>query len=215
MRLVALLLLLANVAFFAWAQYSPRAGSPEAHLVEQQIKPESIRLLTPLEVSKLARGPVAAAAPGACVEWGAFSAADIEKAQAALEQLAAPAKVVERRVEEPSGWWVFMPPQPTRPAALQKVEELKRLGVADYFVVQDDPKLRFAISLGIFRTEEAARARLEQLRGQGVKTALVGRRQTPVQRVYLQVKDVPQAAQARLVELKEAFPAAELKECES
>ena len=121
--------------------------------------------------------------------------------------------MVERRVEDPAGWWVFMPPQPTRQGAVQKVGELKQLGVSEYFIVQEDPKLRFAISLGIFSTEEAARKRLEQLRGQGVKTALVGTRQTPVQKVYLQVKDVPEAMRSRLAELKEAFPAADLKEC--
>ena len=213
MRLVALLLVLVNVAFFAWAQYSPRTRSPEAHLVEQQIKPESIRLLTPGEVANLTRAPAAAAVAGSCMEWGAFSSADLEKAQAELEALAAPAKVVERRVEDPAGWWVYMPPQATRPAAVQKVTELKRLGITEYFIVQEDPKFRFAISLGIFSTEEAARKHLEQLRAQGVKTALVGARPTPVQKIYLQVKDAPEAVRSKLAELKEAFPGAALREC--
>lgn len=217
MRLISLLLVLANVAFYAWAQYSPQAASPESHLVEQQIQPDSIRLLSPQQVALLA-----AAGPSpkpetsgltACMEWGAFNAADVQRAQAALKQVAPPARVAERRVEEAAGWWVFMPPTPTRQAVMQKLEELKRLGIEDYFVVQDDPKLRFAISLGVFRTEEAAKTRLDQLRGRGVKTAQQGRRKTPVQKVYLQLHDFPEAMRSKLAELKEGFPATELREC--
>jgi hypothetical protein len=213
MRLLALLLLLANAGFFAWAQYAPQMASPESHLLDQQIKPESIRLLSPAEVLELSSGKTVKGVDASCREWGPFAAADLERAQALLQPVAASARISERRGDDGAGWWVFMPPQPTRQGAIQKVAELKQLGVDEYFVVQDDPKLRFAISLGIFRTEEAARTRLEELRARGVRSAQVGQRQTPMQRVYLQLQGVGDSLQPRLAELKQAFPSADLKEC--
>ena len=96
------------------------------------------------------------------------------RAQEALLSASPGVKVSERKTEEAVGWWVFMPPQANRQGAVQKVEEIKRLGIDEYFIVQEDPKFRFAISLGVFRTEEAARNKLEQLQGRGVRTHLVG-----------------------------------------
>ena len=66
-------------------------------------------------------------------------------------------------------WWVFIPPQASRPAAFGKAIELKDLGVEDYFVVQDEGEHRWALSLGIFRTEEAAQARLSALQEKGCR----------------------------------------------
>jgi hypothetical protein len=215
MRLAALLLLLANVAFLAWAKYAPEPGTVESQLVEQQIRPESIRLLSQQQLAVLAARKPEPAKSVTCSEWGAFNAADLARAHSALDPLATAARVSERHVEEAAGWWVFMPPQATRLGATQKVTELKRLGIDEYFIVQDDPKLRFAISLGVYRSEDAAKARLEQLRARGVRTAAVGARQTPVQKVYLQVRDLPEGLQPKLGELRDAFPGTEMRECPS
>ena len=130
-----------------------------------------------------------------------------------LAPLALGAKLAQRRVDENSTWWVYMPPQGSRQAATVKTNELKRLGVEDYFIVQEDPKFRFAVSLGIFRTQDAANGRLEQLRAKGVRTAQVGVRDSQGQRIWFQVRDVPEALAAKLNELKQGIPGSELKEC--
>jgi hypothetical protein len=90
---------------------------------------------------------------------------------------------------------------------------LKRLGVEDFFIVQDDAKSQFTVSLGVFRSEDAARKRLEQLRGRNVRTAQVGQRATSIQRVYYEVRAVDEATGAKLAELSKGFPGTELKEC--
>jgi hypothetical protein len=209
MRLLAMLLLLANAGLFAWARYAPQLASTESHLIAQQIHPEAIRLLTPRQLADAGER----AGGTACLEWGAFSPGDVARAHAALEQIGP--RVFERRVEDEAGWWVYMPPQGTRQAANEKVAELKRLGIDDYFMVQDDPRLRFAISLGVYRTEQGAKARLEQLRARGVRTAQVAPRTTSASRVFLQVRDIPEQAKAKLVELSEAFPGTGLKDCQA
>ena len=135
------------------------------------------------------------------------------RAEQALEPLALGARLAQRRSEEQAGWWVFIPPQDNRQSALRKAAELKQLGVEDYFVVQDEGPYRWALSLGVFRTEEAAQARLAALRGQGVRTARVGARETVVPKVWLQVKGVDAPLQLRLKEIARQVEGSELKDC--
>jgi len=213
MRLAALLLLLANVAFLAWVKYGPVSGSAEPQLIAQQIHPEAIRVLSREQAAALAARKSEARNEAACMEWGAFNAEDVARAQAALQAVAPLQGVSQKLVEEPSGWWVYVPPQPSRMSANQKVAELKRLGIDDYFVVQDDAKFRFAISLGVYRTEEAARARLEFVRSKGAGSATISTRQTSVHKAYLQMRGWPQADRDKIMELREAFPGTSMKPC--
>ena len=212
MRLLALLLLLANVAFLAWARYAP-TGSEEPQLMTQQIRPGAIRLLSAKEIAASAAHKTESQKTLACTEWGAFNSGDLVRAHEALDGIAPAASIAERQVEEAAGFWVYVPPLPSRQAAVQKVAELKRLGVDEYFIVQEDAKLRFAVSLGIYRTEEAARAKLDLLRAKGVRTAVVGPRLSPVRKVFLQLRDLPEALQPKLIELRDEFPGTDMKNC--
>jgi len=227
-RTVFFLLLAANLGFLAWSYFGGR-GSTEAQLMEQQLNPQAITLLGPEQLSALAaeRAKQVAARPkpppppppqpkvavAACLELGAFNPGEVARVQQLLEPLALGAKLSQRRAEEIASYWVFMPPQGSRQAANRKSAELKKLGVEDFFVLQEDPKFRFAISLGIFKTEEAAQARLAELRKKGVRTARVGPRETQVQKVYFTVREVPEALASRLNELRHGFPGSELKDC--
>ena len=99
------------------------------------------------------------------------------------------------------------PPIARRPA------ELKQLGAEEYFIVQAEGALRWALSLGVFRTAESAQARLPALRGQGVRTARIGARDTTVPKIWLQVKSVDAALQARLKEIARQVEGSELRDC--
>ena len=224
MRVTALLLLLANVAFLAWALYAPEPGNVEPQLIAQQLKPDAIHLLSDQQVAAMevkkpeepakADEPAKAeepAKPAVCLEWGAFPSADVAKAREALTSVVSGVRITERQAEEATGWWVVIPPLANRQAALQKVAELKRLGIDEYFIVQDDTRFRFAISLGIFRTEEAAQKRLEQLQGRGVRAARVGPRIAGVTRVSLQLRNLLEASQPKVNELLKEFPGTTMK----
>ncbi len=210
MRVFLLLLLLANLVFLAWTQYSALQAAGETHLVDQQINREAIRVLSPDQLAAARREPPKTVA---CVELGSFNLADAGKVDEQLAALALGGRLSQHRIDESANWWVFMPPQSGREGAQKKVAELKRLGIQEYFILVDDPKFQFAISLGVLRSEEAARNRLEELRVRGVRTAQVGRRATPVQRVVYEIRAVDDATNAKLVEIKAAFPSVELKEC--
>jgi hypothetical protein len=94
MRTVVLLLLLANLTFFAYA----RLDSGSSGETSQQVQPDKIKLLTPQQVAAL--GPdKTAALPDVCVEWGPFNDSDRARAIADLEPLALGRLLTQRRIE--------------------------------------------------------------------------------------------------------------------
>jgi len=166
-------------------------------------------------VAAVTAAPVPAVATPTCMEWGSFTVFDAPKAEKALEPLALGNRVGQRRTEELAAWWVFMPPQGSRPLALKKAAELRARGVDDYFILAEEGPLRWSLSLGVFRTEEAARARLATLREKGVRTAEVGPREMTVPKVWLQVRGVDAALETRLKEVAKQVEGSELRNCPS
>ena len=104
-----------------------------------------------------------------------------------------------------------MPPQKTKADADRKVSELKALGVTEFFLVQDPGQWRNSISLGIFRTEEAAQGYLAKLRERGVRSAIAARRENFLKQVAVHVREPGAAAVARLALIQEEFPGSEIK----
>ncbi|HWA39579.1 MAG TPA: SPOR domain-containing protein [Burkholderiales bacterium] len=221
MRTLFLVLLFANLAFFAWARYlSPADAAADAAPLSRQIDPEKLRILGAGDPPPAAPKPAPAAATSpagpavqACLEWGSFTLADAPRAQKMLEPLSLGARVGQRRTEETAGWWVYIPSQGTRQNALKKAAELKSLGVEEYFVVADEGPFRWGVSLGVFRTEEAALSRLATLRRLGVKTAEIGARETTVPKVWLQVQAVDAGIESQLREVAKQIDGSELRTC--
>lgn len=220
MRVMFLLLVLANLGFFAWARFLGTDGElRDPRPLQRQVAAEQIRILSARELGAMtpvkpeAPKPAADAEPRACIEWGSFTVTDAPRAEKALEPLALGTRLAQRRTEEVAGWWVYLAPQGNRPTATKKALELKAIGIDDYFVVLEEGRWRWAISLGVFKTEEAANSRLAMLRSKGVRTALLGQRETQVQKVLFQVRGADTALAERLGELAQAFPGSELKDC--
>ena len=235
MRALFLLLLLGNLAFFAWWHYySPIDPGADPLPLSRQIEPDKLRIISPADVPPAAAAKAAPSAPALvaatpagvplpaslpapaspnCMEWGSFTLADAPRAEKALEPLSLGERLGQRRTEEQAGWWVFSPPQGNRQTAMRKAAELKGLGISEFFVVAEDARYRWAISLGVFRNEEAAQARLAALKQQGVRSAQVGPREMMVPKVWLQVKGVDGTLAAKLKELASQIEGSDLKPC--
>jgi hypothetical protein len=222
MRVFFLLLVFANVALYAWLRYGPPADASAPAAPSRQVAPERLKVVAPAELPPPAAAarreppapaPAPAPAPKACMEWGSFTLTAAPRAEQALQGLALGERLEQRRTEETAHWWVFIPPQGSRQGAVRKAAELKNLGVDEYFILQEEGEYRWAVSLGVFRTEEAAQARLAALRTQGVRTARVGPRETTVPKIWLRVKSVDAALQARLEQVARQVEGSELREC--
>lgn len=214
MRVLFFLLILVNLMFYGWhAGYlgptDVRGG--EVERLTMQIAPEKIRILTPEEARRITEA--GKARQSACVEWGTFPAQEAEKASEALAALNLGSRLVTRTVEETAGWWVFLPPQGNKPNADKKVDELKRLGVTDFFIVQEDGSNKFAISLGVFRSEDAAKNYLAAVAAKGVKTARADQRETRVQKTIFRLNGLDETASAKFDALKKDFPGHDTRDC--
>ena len=118
--------------------------------------------------------------------------------------------LTQRRTDTATGYWVYLAPFASKAAADKRASELRAAGLRDVFVV-DGGAQRFAVSLGSFRTEDAANAHLADMTKQGVAGAKVGPRQQGAPQTVLVVRDPREPLLARLRELAPAYPTAEVK----
>lgn len=133
------------------------------------------------EAAKADKAEKVAAAKAAetCLAWHNLASSDADQLQSLLARKWVGLKVVRQQAPIGGPYWVFVPPFANKAAAERKAAELKGIGVADYFIVQEAGVNHLAISLGVFSTEQAAKDRLEVLRGQGVRSAQIGPRNPP------------------------------------
>jgi len=212
MRWVFLLLLAVNIGFGVLVYLRDKAPNPDAQLIALQMNADKVHIVPPRPAP--APAPVTASARAACIEWGGFGTGELARAQGALDRLALGTRA--RRVEfsVTAGYWVFIPPQRSPAAMERKVTELRELGVNEYFPVLDQGRWRYAISLGVFRSEEGAARYLAQLRQKGVRSATVGEREQRVTQTAFLISDPTEEESAKLAELKNEFPGTELRAVE-
>ena len=105
--------------------------------------------------------------PPVCHSVGPFS--DRQSLDAAKERLSALGlgpTIRTSQVEQPSGYWVYLPAMPRAEARLV-VEELKAKGVQDYFLGRQN-----VISLGIFSAKRMAEERVREIARLGYEAIL-------------------------------------------
>ena len=112
LRALVFVLILVNVVLFGYARLE-RAAQSEGGRLKEQVRPETIRILTSQQVAALGPAKVAAL-PDVCVEWGPFSDADRARAQADIEPLQLGRLVTQRQVAPDTTWWVNTGPIATR-----------------------------------------------------------------------------------------------------
>lgn len=158
---------------------------------------------------------LAAVAPS-CTEVGNFSAADARRFSEQLASLNLGDKLVQKLTQDVTSHMVYIPPQDGRDGADRRVAELRRLGIGDFYVIPDsfpNPALRYGVSLGIFRTEDAAKAYVSQLISRGVRSARVIARRSGAGKQVFQLRDLSPEARAALEQIKSAFPDQEIRAC--
>ncbi|WP_353155691.1 SPOR domain-containing protein [Herminiimonas fonticola] len=237
------LLLLINGGLYAFQQGWLDAWSPssrEPSRLTQQLNPSQLKLIpvpaakpaavvpssAPTAVNTLAA--VATEEPEAeknlaradkisnvlaCTEVGNFDAAEAKRFETQLASLTLGERLTRRAIQESARHMVYIPPQADKDAAEKKAGELKRLGVNDFFVIQDGSALQWGISLGIFKSEEAARNHLNALNQKGVRSARMGTHSPNANKIAFQLRGLDTAAKNSVVKIKGNFPRQELREC--
>lgn len=189
--------------------HSPVPASAPTHVpaIPAPTPPASTPASTPAPVAAVAPSPKAAN----CAEWGEFSGDDLTRAQQALSLMKLGDNLTQRAVERNHGYWVYIPPLKKHASVEKKIAQLKDRGVKDYFVVQEKGKWQNAISLGVFRTQDAADKYIAMLRTKDVRTAKVGERVSKLKYTVFDIKDLDSGTTDKLNALQKEFPDSELK----
>jgi hypothetical protein len=187
------------------------AAAPVAATVASKV---AAPVPAPAKVASIPEQPAAMAASGsdtsACLEWGDFSGADLARATAALSAMQLAGKLSRRQVEHDRGYWVYFPPLGNKAAVNRKVREIRALGITDYFVVQNAGPWQNAISLGVFKTREAAQNYLNYMHTKGVHTAKVGERASKFKETIFMLDGLDAGTVVKLTALQKDFPGSEL-----
>ncbi|MAF05138.1 MULTISPECIES: hypothetical protein [unclassified Herbaspirillum] len=160
--------------------------------------------------------PQVATVTPSCTEVGNFTAADARRFSDQLAGLKLGDKVVQKLTQDVTSHMVYIPPQDGREGADRRIAELRRLGIGDFYVIPDsfpNPALRSGVSLGIFRTEEAAKAYVGQLISRGVRSARIIARRSGAGKQVFQLRDLSPEARTALENIKSAFPDQEIRAC--
>lgn len=175
-RSVFLLLLLVNLLVFAWSQeYFGRLDDGREPLrVGRQLDPEKLRIspLTAEEAAERLKPPPVVQACRLIKELSPDEAQklmDRAQAELGLKDLKF-TRVVE---EAGSARWVHIPALPDKATTERKMQEIRQRGITDAALMRDDSTGRFAISLGVFSTPEAASVRLQDLTRHGIRSAII------------------------------------------
>lgn len=198
MKILFFLLLVFNIALAAFIQF--KSSSTVSFQLPSELHPEKIQ-------------PAPAATT--CLQWGNFIETNLQPVEAALARQQLDDKVKRQAVGKIPVFWVHIPPLSSKSHMERKMGELRNLGVTGFTPVQDDSKWNNAISMGFFPHIEDAQAFLTGLRSKGVRSAIIGARN--LEQVRFIISDPSQSVVEKMTELKQEFPASELKNmpCES
>ena len=108
---------------------------------------------------------------------------------------------------------MHIPSQGNKEAADKKAAELRNLGVTNFYVINTDSPLKYAISLGVFKSESAAQAMLAQLGKQGVHSARIAPRGPQTTHYVYRLRGLDVATRKRVEGFAERYDGADVKSC--
>jgi len=146
-----------------------------------------------------------------CMEWGEFSGADLASAKERLASLKLGSRLSQHEVEHSIGYWVYIPPLKNRAQVDAKIGQLKKLGVREFFIVKEKGKWQNAISLNVFKTKELAQKFLAHLKAKGVRSAVLGERQTRLKFTVFSLKNPGDPLISKLTKWQQDYTGIELK----
>ena len=217
LRLIVLLLVLCNAVYFAWSHgrlqtfgFAPGSQS-EPQRLAQQIRPETLRLLTAQESTRAQAAASASDRPTVCLQAGLFDEAEGALLRSALEASLPRDDWSLDEALEPGRWMVYIGKFDTAEALVKKRAELAALSLD--FELLRNPPLQWGLSLGRFSTPAAANAALEGLSRRGVRTARVIQERAEVRGLMLRLPAAEDSLRAQLEALKPALAGKSVGPC--
>jgi hypothetical protein len=168
LRMLVAVLLLANLAYFAFTRWAADAPGAGALREQRQVRPEAVRVLGAAEASAALAAAGRSSSPGrsGCVEAGPFAGAQIDVAERALAGL--PAGSWQRNsVERPSAYTVYLGPFANVAEAQARRRELAEREV-DAEPVTEPAELAPGLALGRYTRRADAEGALAGFAARGL-----------------------------------------------
>lgn len=205
-RLVFLVLVLANLVFFAWSQghFGSIDSDLEPERLGRQLNPEKLRIMPAAKPSAEKRDDTV------CHLIGGLRLVEAEALSASATAAGATTKLLP--LAEPALHLVVIPNLASKALADRKIAELGRLGIAKpSTVVREDGG--HEIVLGRFPTEPAADEFLQGLAKRGVRSARIDVREQPAKTASVELRGPTSALQQQLPQLLAPYADAKPGEC--
>lgn len=216
LRLIVLLLLLANGGFYAWSHglllawgVGPTQQS-EPQRLDQQIQPAAVRVLPADELRRIETQLAQAPRPPECLLSPMLDEQQATTLRATLAAWPAGSWTLEA-ASEPARWIIYMGQYAGVEQVARKRAELRQLGIS--FEALTNPQLEPGLSLGSFPTEQSALQQLEALANKGVRTARIVQERPEQRGQRLMLPAVDDNLRPRLDELKTVLSTKPLRPC--
>lgn len=209
-RFLFFLLLLAVLAFGAHIFLSVQAERSDFSARERNPGEVRVVAVTPptmaarrAEETRTAMNSLAGAA---CVEFSGITPVDAQRARDSFAALQLGTRIAERRIEEITRHWVFVPPARDRRTAEATITQMRRQGVSELSIRPDN-----SVSLGVFSTEDAARRFLQSLKAKGVQNLEQGPFVRELRELVMLIREPDTELVSRLAILQRDFANSQLR----
>ena len=217
LRLLALVLLLANGIYFAWGNgyllpygFGPTQQS-EPQRLAQQIEPDSIKLISPQEFKRIEDQVKSDREPRECLQAGPFDDAQSAVLRQALADMLPAGSWQLEEERTAARWIIYMGKFSGAEALAKKRAEVVALGIKTENLEND--ALEPGFSLGGFETKDDADAALARLSARGLHKARVVQEREAAQDYQLKLPAVNAALKAKLADVRGALTGKPLHAC--
>lgn len=230
------ILLAANVVLFVFQQTyfdAPVEEKREPERLSQQVRADELRLVLPDEISRSVKTPVVPKPSSAmttinpaemalaiekrntCLDIGSFSKEQSTQFEQLLSNLSIKAENIQKTSQAEGGpYMVMIPPSSSKAEADKKIGEVKASGIDNFFLIQEPGKFKWAISLGVFKTLDAAASYAANVKQKGLASVQVAPRGNAKEKINYKLTNLNDA-QLKLLEhnVKKRFTTQSVQKC--
>ena len=166
MKIIFVLLLIANIAYLVGAQLyfdRQKGGTPVS------VNPEKI-VLVPAQED--------------CLLWGDFYEEQVHYAETVLTDLFPDLLYDAEESSQTTMYWLYIPRYPNKEAANREINKLRNLGIVS-FRVKDDNQWQNAVSLGMFYDQQDALKQLREIEKKGIINAKIEERSVMLKKIVI------------------------------
>jgi hypothetical protein len=217
LRLLALILLLANGLYYAWGHELLRAygigptQQSEPQRLAQQIAPEAVQLLSAAEFKRIEEEVKQDQAPKECLQAGPFDADQATALRQTLGQILPSDSWVLEEAPIAERWIVYMGKYAAPDLLAKKRAEVVAMNLKPENL--NNATLEPGFSLGGFEAKAAADAELARLAAGGLHTARVVQERASSMAYLLRLPAVGAALKPKVSDLRSALGSQSLHSC--